>query len=82
MKVMDLPFLPTTTIWSAWSVLSKEEDTEEMAGRVGADLFPPVSSMKGAIRSARITISDNTCSLQSTTAFEEHQGIPEPQPLG
>lgn len=42
-------------------------------GGGGADLFPPVSSMKGAISSARIMVPDNTCSLQSIAAFGEHQ---------
>lgn len=66
------PILPAAAIWSAWSVLSKEEDMEEMAGGAGADLFPPVSSMKGAISSARLWFQ-TTPALQSTAVFGEHQ---------
>lgn len=40
--------------------------------RSGADLFPPVSSMKGAISSARLWFQ-TAPALQSTAVFGEHQ---------
>lgn len=73
MKVMLSPLSTSNCNLECMVSAQQEEDTEEMAGGAGADLLPPLSTIKGAISSARIVISDNACSLQSTTAFGEHQ---------